>query len=356
MPAQDKTESATTKRRQEVRNKGQVARSQEVGTAVSLLVAWLAFKAFGEGFIGSFRDVLTSNFQNIKTPDFSDTGMHALGVANMIVFWKLLLPIAGALILAGLVSNALQVGFHFAPAAAKPQISRLNPGSGFQRLFSVRSLEELAKSLFKMGLVGFLSFQAINDHMDKLMTLTGSDVRGGLSAVADVGFELLLKVGLAYLVIAAADYAFQRWQFEKSIKMTKQEVKEEVRSQELNEQIRSRIRSLQRQLARKRMMQRVPQADVIITNPTHFAVALQYDPAKMKAPKVVAKGQRIMAEQIKKLAREHGIPLVENKPLAQALYKAVEVDQEVPRDLYKAVAEVLAFIYKLKQQHQRLAS
>ncbi|MBV9120669.1 MAG: flagellar biosynthesis protein FlhB [Chloroflexi bacterium] len=357
MPAQEKTESATPKRRQEVRKKGQVARSQEVGTAVSLLIAWMAFKVFGQGIVGSMREMLTTNFQNINQPDFTDTGLKAMGTTNMVVFWKLLLPVAGALVLAGLISNLLQVGLHFAPGAAKPQLSRINPLSGFQRLFSLRSLEEGGKSLLKLAIVGFLAYQAINDHMTTLTNLTGNDLRGGLGVVADIGFELLLKIGLAYLVIAATDYMFQRWQFEKSIKMTKQEVKEELRSQELNEQIKSRIRSLQRALARKRMMQRVPQADVVITNPTHFAVALQYDATKMTAPKVIAKGQRLMAEQIKKIAREHGIPLVENKPLAQALYKAVDVDREIPRDLYKAVAEVLAFIYKLKQQHQaRLAS
>jgi flagellar biosynthesis protein FlhB len=180
--------------------------------------------------------------------------------------------------------------------------------------------------------------------------LTGADLRAGLVLAAGIGMELLLKIGLAFLMLALADYVFQRWQFEKSAKMTKQEVKEEARSSELNEQIRGRIRSLQRQLARKRMMQRVPQADVVITNPTHYAVALQYDSGKMAAPRVIAKGQRLIAQQIKEIARMHGVPLVENKPLAQALYRAVDVDKEIPRELYKAVAEVLAFIYRLKRQ------
>jgi flagellar biosynthetic protein FlhB len=350
MPAQEKTESATPKRRQEVRQKGQVARSQEVGTAISLLVTWLAFKAFGATMLGDVQGLFATSFQSVHQPDFTDTGLHALGITDVVLLWKVLLPITGGLVLAGVVSNALQVGLHFAPGAAKPQLSRISPVAGFQRIFSVRSLAELAKSLFKLAVVGFLAYQVLNSHLNDLMTLTGSDIRAGLAVVGGIGMELILKIGLAYMVIAIADYAFQRWQFEKSIKMTKQEVKEELRSQELNEQIKSRIRSLQRQLARKRMMQRVPLADVVITNPTHYAIAIKYDSNKMKAPKVVAKGQRLMAEQIKALARQHGIPLVENKPLAQALYKAVEVDQEIPRDLYKAVAEVLAFIYRIKQQ------
>jgi flagellar biosynthesis protein FlhB len=354
MPAQEKTESATPKRRQDVRKKGQVARSQEVGTAISLLIAWCAFRVFGGNAISSMAELFTNNFQNIKQPDFTMTGLASMGLTNVMVFGKVMAPIAGGLVLAGLIANVLQVGFHFAPEAARPQLSRLNPASGFGRIFSSRSLGELVKSIFKLVLVGFLSYKVLNDHIVQLTQLTGSDVRGGLAVVADIGFELLLKIGLAYMVIAAADYAFQRWQFEKSIKMTKQEVKEEVRSQELNEQIKSRIRSLQRAMARKRMMQRVPQADVVITNPTHYAVAIKYDASKMAAPKVIAKGQRIIAQQIKALARTNGIPLVENKPLAQALFKAVDVDHEIPRDLYKAVAEVLAFIYRLK--NQRIAS
>ncbi|MDE3077020.1 MAG: EscU/YscU/HrcU family type III secretion system export apparatus switch protein, partial [Chloroflexota bacterium] len=228
--------------------------------------------------------------------------------------------------------------------------SKLNPITGFGRFFSIRSFMELFKGVFKMVVVGFLAFKSIADHQMELIGLTGSDVRGSAGLVMAIASELLLKVGLAYLVLAIGDYVFQKKQLEKELKMTKQEIKEEARSSEQAPEIRARIRSIQRQLARKRMMQRVPFADVVITNPTHYAVALQYEAAKMAAPRVVAKGQRLLAQQIKDIARQHGVPLVENKPLAQALYKAVDVDQEVPRELYQAVAEVLAFIYRLKQK------
>jgi len=354
MAAEDKTEAPTPKRRREIREKGQVARSPEVGTAVSFLMAWLALKAFGEGTVRSLGEMLTFNFQSIKQPDFTTTGLMHTSMSNAMLFAKVLLPIVGLLVVSGVVVSVLQVGFHISPKALRPQFSRVNPISGAKRFVSLKSLAELIKSLLKVAIVGFVAFKALNDHMVELSRLTGSDLRGGLSLVATVGLELLLKVGLAFLVLALLDYWFQRWQFEKSIRMTKQEVKEEARAQELNEQIRGRIRSLQRQLARKRMMQRVPQADVVITNPTHYAVALQYDASKMAAPRLVAKGQRLIAQQIKDLARQHGIPLVENKPLAQALYRAVDIDQEIPRELYKAVAEVLAFIYRLKPQ--RMAS
>ena len=350
MPAEERSLPATPKRRTDARNKGQVARSPEITVAVSLLTAWLVFHAFGSGMASSLADLLTSSYQNLKQPDLTDVGLHAFGLHTAMLMGKILLPIIGALILAGLVANVLQVGLHITPQAARPQLSRINPLSGVKRLFSVRSLEELVKSLLKLALVAFLCYKAISDHMGDLLQLSGSDFHTGMGAINDIAMELLIKVGLAYLVLALLDFGFQRWQFEKDLRMTKQELKEEMRSQELNEQIRGRIRSLQRQLARQRMMQRIPQADVIITNPTHYAVALKYDAEKMAAPKVVAKGQRLLAEQIKSIARAHGVPLVENKPLAQALYRAVEVDQEIPRELYKATAEVLAFIYRLKQR------
>jgi flagellar biosynthesis protein FlhB len=277
-----------------------------------------------------------------------------MGMTDAMLFGKMLLPFAALFMVAGVVINVVQVGFHVTPKAMRPQISRINPLSGAKRFFSLRQLFELPKSLAKIAIVGFVAFKALADHMAELTQLTGGDFKAGLALTAGIGLELLLKIGLAFLVVAVADYIFQRWQFEKTAKMTKQEVKEEARSQEINEHIKGRIRTIQRQQARKRMMQRVPQADVVITNPTHYAVALQYDSTKMAAPRVVAKGQRLIAQQIKEIARQHGVPLVENKPLAQALFRAVDVDQEVPRELYKAVAEVLAFIYRLK--NRRIAS
>jgi flagellar biosynthetic protein FlhB len=350
MPATDKTEKATPKRRQEVRSQGQVARSIEISTAVALLIGWLVMRVFGERTMEGLRDGLAFSFQNINQPEMTETAVRSLAVQSSFLFGKIMLPIAAALMLAGLAASVLQVGFHITPKAITPKLSKINPLTGVQRMFTIRSLGELLKSLLKLFIVGFLCWKVISDHLIALMQLTGGDFRPGMAAIGAVAMELLLKVGLAYVVLAIADYAFQRWQFEKSIKMTKQEIKEEARSQELAPELRSRIRQVQRTLARKRMMQRVPQADVVITNPTHLAVALQYDASKMAAPKVIAKGQRLVAEQIKEIARANGVPLVENKPLAQALYRAVGVDQEIPRELYKATAEVLAFIYRLKQQ------
>ncbi|HLY67407.1 MAG TPA: EscU/YscU/HrcU family type III secretion system export apparatus switch protein, partial [Chloroflexota bacterium] len=322
----------------------------EVNTAVALLVGWLVMKVFGERTMDALRASLAASFQTINQPDMTDTALKSFGLQNFILFGRVMLPIGAALLVAGVVVNVVQVGFHVTPKAIRPKLSKLNPLSGLQRLFTVRSLGELVKSLLKLFIVGFLCWKVIDDHLLALMQLSDGDFRLGMAAIGAVAMELVLKVGAAYIVLASADYAFQKWQFEKSIKMTKQEIKEEARSQELAPELKSRIRQVQRNLARRRMMQRVPQADVVITNPTHLAIALQYDASKMAAPKVIAKGQRLIAEQIKEIARAHGVPLVENKPLAQALYRAVGVDQEVPRELYKATAEVLAFIYRLKQQ------
>jgi flagellar biosynthetic protein FlhB len=350
MAAEDKTEAPTPKRLRELREKGSLARSIEIPTAMSFLVAWMALKVFGESTVRSLKEVITFSFQNISKPDFSDAALMHMGLSNAMLLVKIVAPFALVFAASGLVSNLLQVGLHFSFKPLTPDFSRINPLSGAKRFFSMRVIADLIKSLVKLVVIGFVAFKAVTDHMPELTQLTGGDTISGLILAAGIAMELLLKIGLAFLVLALADYLFQRWQFMKNAKMTKQEIKEETRASELNEQIRGRIRSLQRQLARKRMMQRVPQADVVITNPTHYAVALQYDAAKMAAPRVVAKGQRLIAQQIKEIARMHGVPLVENKPLAQALFRAVPVDGEVPRELYKAVAEVLAFIYKLKNR------
>ncbi len=350
MPAQDKTEDATPKRKGEARKKGQVARSAELSTATAMLTAWIVLRIFGPGLVQGLMEVSALNFQDLLRPELTSATVEAIVISHFAQVVKFMLPIAGALMLAGLVTNIAQVGFLFTATGVTPNFGKLNPISGFKRFINVRSLVELFKGLAKLAVVGFLAYKSISDHELEILELTGSDLIAGISLIASIASELLLRVGLAYLILAIADYTFQRRQMKNELKMTKQEVKEEAKSQEQAQEVKSRIRSLQRQLARRRMMQRVPYADVVITNPTHFAVALQYDPAKMAAPRVVAKGQRLMAQQIKDLARKSGVPLVENKPLAQALFKAVDVDQEIPGELYQAVAEVLAFIYRLKQR------
>jgi flagellar biosynthetic protein FlhB len=238
----------------------------------------------------------------------------------------------------------------FSNEAITPKFDRFNPITGIKRLFSTRSLIELLKSLLKLAVVGWIGYTTIMGELKVfplLVDKTGAEV---LAFAGQVCFKLFLKTGLALLVIAGFDYAYQRYQFEHNLKMTKQEIREEFKSTEGDPLIKSRIRSLQRERSRQRMMKDVPKADVVLTNPTHLAVALRYDVEKSAAPVVVAKGARLIAERIKAIAKENGVPVIENKPLARMLFKNAEIGSEIPFELYKAVAEVLAVVYRMRNR------
>jgi flagellar biosynthetic protein FlhB len=250
----------------------------------------------------------------------------------------------------GLAANFVQVGFLLTLKPLQPDFSRMNPLEGAKRLFSKRSLVELAKSLAKLAIVIFVVYQVLHGRMDALMALPLIPWPGSIVVVLGMVFDAGIWAGAVLLLLALLDYGYQRMSFEKQIKMSREEIREEFKQTEGNPVIRQRIRQLQRAAAQRRMMQAVPQADVVITNPTHFAVALQYDAKSMRAPRVIAKGQDLIAQQIKKVAAEHGVPMMENKPLAQALYKTCEIGQEIPGDLYAAVAEVLAFVFRLRMR------
>ena len=230
----------------------------------------------------------------------------------------------------------------------QPSFGRINPLAGFKRLFTMRSIIELAKSMIKLVIVGYVSWRVIEGKIVQIMGLSTMPFPDSMMLVVTLLFDLAIWSGAVLLVIAALDYGYQRFSFEKEIRMSREEIKEEFKQTEGNPVIRQRVRQLQRAVAQRRMMQAVPQADVVITNPTHFAVALQYDAKTMRAPRVVAKGKDLIAEQIKRIAREHGVAMMENKPLAQALFKLCEVGDEVPADLYATIAELLAFVYRLR--------
>jgi flagellar biosynthetic protein FlhB len=253
----------------------------------------------------------------------------------------------------GVVANLAQVGFMFSQEALRPDFSRVNPLTGLRRIFSGRGLVELIKSLLKLAVIGLVVYTTLRDNFDTIAASSRMSLSGAVSSLAGVAAAVGLRAAVVMLVIAAADYVFQRREFEKSLRMTRQELVEEMKRNE-NIQLKSRIRARQRQLAMSRMMSAVPQADVVITNPTHLAIAVRYDRAQMTAPQVVAKGQRLIAERIRQEARAHKVPVVENKPLARALFKSVEVGHEIPVDLYQAVAEVLAFVYRLKTYKEGL--
>lgn len=260
----------------------------------------------------------------------------------------LVLPLAIAVSAAGSGAYLIQTGLLWRSEAFQVDLSRVNPLAGLARLFSIRSIVELIKAIMKLAVIAVAGYMAVRHDVVRLPELVEYDLFSALRVMAQWVLRMALWVGGAVAVIAVADYGYQRFEWERSLRMTRQEVKEEQRESEGDPQIRSRIRSLQRQMARNRMMAAVPKADVVVTNPTHLAVALRYDPASMSAPIVVAKGAGYLAERIKALAVEHGVLVVENKVVAQALYKLVDIGREVPADLYRAVAEILALVYRAR--------
>jgi flagellar biosynthetic protein FlhB len=265
------------------------------------------------------------------------------------VFLKTALPVMMIIAIISLAANLLQVGFVFSFEPLMPQLDRINPISGFQRLFSLRSLVELVKSLCKIAIIGYFVYRFIAREIVQVPQLISADLADSLRVSSGLIVDLALEIGAVILVLAALDYFYQWWEHTKSLKMSKQEVKEEFKQTEGNPQIKGKIKERQRAMAMRRMMQEVPKATAVITNPTHFAVAIRYDKS-MSAPEVVAKGQDFLAERIKQVARENRVTVVENKPLARALYATVEVGETIPQELYQAVAEVLAYVFRLKRR------
>ena len=346
---QERTEEATGKRREESREKGQVARSQEV-VSVGILVAGLIFFYFGgSNLLLKTMDVMTAGFREVGQVHLTQDSVTAIITHYIFKGFGILFPLLIAVLIAAILGNVLQFGFMFSTQSIEPKLEKISPAKGFKRLFSVRSLAELVKSILKICIISGVAYIIISDEFNNLIPLADQSIWGIFSYIGGVCFKLLLAMTVILVFLAALDYAYQRWEFEKSIRMTKQEIKDEYKNTEGDPMIKARIRRIQREMAQKRMMAEVPKADVVITNPTHLAVAIQYNPADMQAPIVVAKGADFIAEKIRNIAKENDILLIENKPLAQVLYKMVKVNQMVPEDLYKAVAEVLAFVYEQKK-------
>ncbi|MBI5445665.1 MAG: flagellar biosynthesis protein FlhB [Deltaproteobacteria bacterium] len=343
----DRTEPATAKRRREAREEGQVARSIEVVTAfvlgAALLGLWMgAANAYSE-LSALTRHVLGLRVQETLSRD----AVIALVIRVSGSLVRAVLPVLGAGLIGGLAGNLVQVGFLVSWKAVTPNPDRLNPISGFQNLFQKAKLIDLIKTFLKVIVVAWAAYAAIRGRLEEIPHLTELSPAGLLAYSADISFQILKNCLLAVLVIALFDYFFQRWQYEERLRMTKQEVREEYRETEGDPLIKSRIRNLQREMARRRMMAEVPKADVVITNPTHFAVALRYTPTEMNAPQVVAKGADVLAQKIQEVARENGVPLFQSPAVARTLYRQVDIGDSIPADLFQAVAEILAHVYRL---------
>lgn len=348
--AQERTEPATPKKREEARRRGQVPRTAELGTALILLAGFGALSVLGGN---SARHVLNLAVHYlgdgvVLVPDL--LAVRKLFTDIFLAAAAAVAPLMGVAIFVGLASQIAQVGFLMTGEPLKPQLERINPLSGFKRLFSRRALVDLGKSLAKVVVVGWIAYRQVKDALELLPAMiVGSPVHW-IPSIGQFVLRIGLLVGAAMLVIAVIDYMFQYTEHERNLRMSRQEIKEELKQTEGDPQLRAQIRRRQRELAARRMLHEVPTADVVVTNPIHFAVALKYDQAIADAPFVVAKGAGLLAKRIREIAQEHDVPVVEDVWLARTLYEEVEPGHVIPVELFQAVADVLAFVYTLKSR------
>jgi flagellar biosynthetic protein FlhB len=346
---QDRTEKPTAKRRQDARKKGQVAQSREIPSVAILMTSLVVFLFAGSGMFGKLSGFMGGIFRNLDNLRLNDVATTSVFVNEVFAtIFQLLIPFLLAVLVAGVLANVAQFGFLLSSKAMTPKFSKINPINGIKKVFSLKSLVELAKSIFKILFIGGIAYLLVKQDLQTIPSLMHWSVLDIFRFTGNTAFKICFYVCLALIVLAAIDFAYQRWEHEKSLKMTKQEVKDEHKQTEGDPKIKARIRRVQMEMAQRRMMEAVPEADVVITNPTHLAVALKFDAAEMSAPQVIAKGADHVAQRIKAVADTHQVPIIENKPLAQTLYKTVEIGDVIPAELYKAVAEILAYVYRLK--------
>ncbi|HHW30463.1 MAG TPA: flagellar biosynthesis protein FlhB [Clostridiaceae bacterium] len=345
-----KTEKATPKKRKDVRKKGQVFQSREIAGAIVLLGIFAVLKLTG-GFIyanvSNYLVKLVSVYP-MQNDLFSEAFLRKLYLETIVFLAKVLLPILGTGLVAGLAIGYGQVGFLFSSESMMFKFSRINPINGIKRMLSSSGLVELLKSVIKIIIIGYVSYSFLMSEANNILNLMDNDIKAISAYIINTLINAAFRVCIVLLAFGIIDYLYQWWEYERSIMMSKEEIKEEFKQTEGNPTTRSRIRQKQRQISSRRMLHSVPKADVVVVNPTHIAVAIKYDPKIADAPVVTAKGQGYLALRIKEIAEENDVYIVENKPLARTLYETVEIDQAIPPELYQAVAEILAFVYRLK--------
>ena len=350
----EKTEPATQKKLEDARKEGKVAKSKDLTQGIDLLVLFLLIKVFvsymGERFMNLFQSTIgrMAEFMEVNRKDLS---MQAVGIVLGNAILELLLIIWPFLVFGFVITfivTVYQVGWKVTAKPMEPKLSKFNPINGFKRIFSKDSLFELLKSLVKVGVIAYVAYTNIVDEANNLFILYDISLNQAIALVGSIIIEFGIEISVIFIVIGLIDYIYQKWKFGEDMKMTKQEVKDEYKNTEGDPQIKGRIRQKMREASQRRMMQDVPKADVVITNPTHFAVAIKYDAEVSRAPIVVAKGEDYLAQKIKEVARENHVEIVENKPLARMLYHNVDIGAEIPPELYQAVAEVLAMVYHMK--------
>ena len=345
---QERTEQPTAKRQEDARRKGQIAKSTDLTAAALLMGALGAGVLSGPRVVVEAVNTMQGGLGAASSPELSPTAALALLTGATFALGHLAWPFILVPAAAALAVQVLQTRFVVSWTGLKPQWSRVNPGQGLGKLLSSRSLVEALKTVVKLAAIGTVAYLTLRKSWPVLVMLGQTGSGATLAAIGQVAFDLWIRVGLMYLALAGLDYGYQWWRQRQSLRMTREEVREESRETEGNPHTRGRMRALHRQRVVRRMMVEVRRADVVLRNPTHVAVALRYEGGKMRAPRVVAKGALLMARRIIEIAQRHGVPVIENPPLARALYRGAAVGQEIPRELYRVVAEVLAYVYSLR--------
>lgn len=355
-PGGEKTEPATEKKLEDARKDGNVAKSKDLVSSVTLIILFVVLKVtignIGTSFMETYQNVYAKIY-TYANPDVDEITYDATMSILLDAFKTgalCVLPIFAVALVVAFVGDLLQVKWKITGKPLQPKFSRINPLSGFKRLFSLQSLVNLGKSVALVLIIAFVVFQTIRNKVGILLNLYDVGLLEALGIIGNLVLNLAIEISVIYLIVGVADFVYQKIKFRNDMKMTKQEVKDEMKNSEGDPQIKGQQRQRMRQASMRRMMQELPTADVVITNPTHFAVALKYESGKNNAPYVVAKGEDYLAQKIKDKARECDIEIVENKPLARALYASVDIGQEIPEELYQAVAEVLAYVYNIKNK------
>lgn len=347
----DKTEDPTAKRKGETRRKGQVAKSTDLNSGFMLLVAIVSLYFLGGNLYVSLKDMLIFHLSHFSEFEFSSNNLilFLTDTANQMFWW--MLPFLLLFLIFGILINLVQVGFLFTLQPLQPKFGKIFKLEGLAKFKTLQPIIELIKGIFKMGIIGYVAYLVVKDYYDEMLLLLDQNILAMWDFVLMIGFELSIKIALLLLFIGLLDFIYQKFKFKKEQKMSKQEVKDENKMQEGDQAIKQKMKQMGFEMVRKSMMTEVPKATVVVTNPTFIALAIQYEREAGQTPKIVAKGKRLIAENIKKIAEENSVPIVENKPLARGMYDLVEVGDEIPETFFNAVAEVLAYVYKMDNRN-----
>lgn len=353
-PGGEKTEPATSKKLSDARSEGQVCKSKELDQAATLVVLFLMLKMMvsfmGSNFLQIFHDIYNKIPETVSAREINAVVIMSYMQQAVLTSVKLAGPFFAAGVVVAFLINIVQVKWKVSTKPLKPKPDKFNPINGFKRMFSKDSLFELVKSIAKIALISIIAYTALKSHLDEIFLMYNITLQQAVAEIGTLVIDVGYRISLVYCIIGAVDYIYQKHKFNEDMKMTKQEVKDEMKNSEGDPQIKSKQRQRMQEASRRRMMQAVPQADVVITNPTHYAVALKYDAGTGTAPVLVAKGADLVAQRIKEIARENHVEIVENKPLARMIYTNVEIGREIPPELYQAVAEILAAVYRAQNR------